>query len=73
VDVFRVRVGETASVLGRPLREVKLSPDWVVAAIQRNGEAHVPGADDVIHRGDVVLVVGREGREGMLRKLLAAK
>jgi trk system potassium uptake protein TrkA len=73
VDVFRVRVGKRASVINKPLREVKLSPDWVVAAIDRERQAYVPSADDVIQRDDVVLVVGRSGREDRLKKLFAAR
>jgi trk system potassium uptake protein TrkA len=70
VDVFRVRVEADAVSVGKPLREIHLSPDWVVAAIQRNRDVRVPGAEDVIDKGDVVLVVGRHGREEKLRKLL---
>jgi trk system potassium uptake protein TrkA len=72
VDVFRVRTGDQATVIGKPLRDVGLSPDWVVAAIQRGREVYVPGADDGIEAGDLVLVAGRRGNDEKLRDLFDA-
>ncbi len=69
IDVYRVRIAEKASVLGRPLRDVKLSPAWVVAAIVREKHAFVPGADDLFEQSDTVLVVGRHGEERTLKRL----
>ncbi len=69
VEVFRVRAGPAASVAGKALRDVGLSPQWVVAAIQRGREVFVPGADDVIEPGDAVLVVGKRGGSDGLRDL----
>lgn len=70
VDVFRLRVGGSSAAVGKPLRELGLSPDWVLAAIQRGDEAYVPGADDVIEAGDTLLVIGRHGRQDTLKKLM---
>ncbi len=72
VDVLQIRVGDKAPVIDKALKDIKLSPDWVVAAIQRDRAAHVPSADDCVRRGDVVLVVGRHGQEGGLKKLFGA-
>jgi trk system potassium uptake protein TrkA len=71
VDVFQVRVGRSSEVIGKPLREIKLSPNWIIAAIQHGGEVSVPKADDTIHAGDILLVIGRHGRDGTLKKLFA--
>jgi trk system potassium uptake protein TrkA len=71
VDVFRVKVGDGAPVAGKPLREVHLAPDWVVAAVERDRVARVPGAEDVLQPGDVALVVGRGGGEDSLRSLFS--
>lgn len=73
IDVFRVRIGDKAPVIGKPLREIKRSSDWILAAIQRGQDAHVPGADDVIEPGDVALVVVKHGQETELKKIFAAK
>ncbi|MDY7109025.1 MAG: Trk system potassium transporter TrkA [Planctomycetota bacterium] len=72
IDVYRLRVGKHADMLGKPLREVNLSPNWIIAAIQHGGDVHVPKADDTIDAGDTLLVIGRHGREGALRKLFHA-
>jgi trk system potassium uptake protein TrkA len=72
IDVFRVRVGRNADVVGKPLREIKLTPNWIIAAIQHGGEVRVPQADDTIHAGDTVLVIGRHGRESTLKKIFGA-
>jgi trk/ktr system potassium uptake protein len=84
VEVYQVTVGRKAPVAGKMLREVKLAPDWVIAAIQHadadanrkaprseTPDVHVPGADDVIIAGDTVLVIGRHGQESRLKQLLA--
>ena len=69
IDVFRVRIEAESGMSGKPLRELPLSPDWVLAAIQRDNQAFVPGADDTLQTGDVVLVVGRADRDETLRSL----
>ena len=69
VDVFRVRVGEKSTAAGQALRDLNLSPDWVLAAIHRGTETFVPGADDTVEIGDTVLVVGKHGKETTLQKI----
>ncbi len=71
VDAYRVRVGNDAPVIGKRLREIKLTPNWIVAAIRRGDRASVPGADDTVEAKDSVLVVGRHGMEKQLKKIFA--
>ncbi len=73
VDLYQVRVGDKASAIGKSLKEIKLSPDWVIAAIQKGNDAKVPGANDLIEAGSVILAVGRHGTETKLKKVFAAK
>ena len=70
IDVYRVRIADTASVIGKPLREIKLAPNYMLAAIQRNGDSIVPGANDQIEKNDTLLVLGRSGQESALKKIL---
>ncbi|MCZ6836128.1 MAG: Trk system potassium transporter TrkA [Planctomycetota bacterium] len=70
VDVFRVKISKQSPATDKHLREIGLSPDWVVAAIQRGDDVHVPGADDVIMKNDILLVIGKHGKEDTLKKLL---
>ncbi len=69
LDVLRVRATDNAPAVGKSLSELQLSPDWVVAAIQRADKAWVPVADDRIEPGDTLLVVGRQARGEVLEKL----
>ncbi len=71
VDAYRVRVGNDSPVIGKRLREIKLTPNWIVAAIRRGDRASVPGADDTVEAQDIVLVVGRHGMEKQLKKIFA--
>jgi len=70
VNAYRVRVSTGADVLGKSLRDLKISPDFVIAAIRRDEMVWVPGADDVIEPGDIVLVIGRHGAEKTLKQML---
>ncbi len=70
IDAYRVRVSPDAAVLGKSLRELKISPDFVIAAIRRGENVWVPGADDSIQKDDIVLVIGRHGMEKPLKQIL---
>lgn len=71
IGVFWVRAGTDAKVINLPLRELKLTPDWMIAVIKRGDDIHVPGADEMILEGDAVLVIGKHGKEKQLLKLFA--
>jgi trk system potassium uptake protein TrkA len=71
IDVYRVRVGDASDVIGKSLREINLTPNWIVAAVQHDDTVRVPRAADTISAGDTIIVIGRRGREGTLRKIFA--
>lgn len=70
IDAFRVRISDSSPLTGKTLREIKVSPDWVIAALRRGEEVWVPVADDVIEPGDIALIIGQHGKEKDLRRLL---
>ena len=70
IDAYRVRAAEGAALLGKSLRELKISPDYVIAAIRRGENVWVPGGDDTIEKDDIVLVIGRHGMEKQLKQML---
>jgi trk system potassium uptake protein TrkA len=72
IDVFRVRVSKRASVIGKPLHEIRLTPDLMIAAIQRNERTFVPKASESILPGDQLIVIGRHGNESKLKRLFLA-
>ena len=76
IDAFRVRIDERGSgeaFIGKSLRDLKISPDWAIAAIRRANDVWVPGADDSLLNGDTILVIGRHGKEKDLQRLLQGK
>jgi trk system potassium uptake protein TrkA len=72
VDAYQVRVSIKGEVVGRRLMDIKLSPNWIVAAIRRGDKAWVPGAQDMLEVGDTALLIGKHGTEKQLKKLFAA-
>ena len=73
VDAYQVRVSIKGEVVGRRLSDIKLTPNWIVAAIRRGDHAWVPGADDTLEVGDTALLIGKHGKEKQLKKLFAAE
>jgi trk system potassium uptake protein TrkA len=73
IDVYRVRIGKKAPVVEQRLRDVKLAPNWVMVAVQRDARTWVPGADDRLQVGDIVQVIGRHGEEDTLRTMFDAR
>jgi trk system potassium uptake protein TrkA len=72
VDVFEVRVRAAAKeVIGKPLKDLNLPLKTIIGAIQRDGVAHVPGADDVIEDADTVVLIGPESVTKDLKRLFA--
>ncbi len=72
INVYRLAVTESAKGVGKPLRELNLTPQWIIAAIQHGQDVYVPSADDHLEAGDVALVVGVSGTEDKLKGLLGA-
>ncbi len=70
VDIYLVHITDQDFPNPRPLTEMNLSPNGVIAAIRREGDVWVPGAQDVIQADDSIMVIGREGQEKELRKAL---
>ncbi len=57
VDVIDIRL-ENPSLVGRPLRHVRLPGDTLVIGIQREGEIIVPHGDTRLNHGDNLLLLG---------------
>ena len=65
-DVYEVRVpGLAKRVVNIPLKEIRFPARTIIAAISRGSTVFVPGADDEIRAGDLVVVIGPSecGRE----------
>ncbi len=72
-DVYELRPSKGAKILGHDLRNIKLPPQAMIAAIRRGDKVHVPGADDQIVAGDTILMLGPHSIVDDLRKLFVTK
>lgn len=67
---FRVNK-DSASIVGKPLMELKLKPNLIIAAINRMGRAITPNGQSTIEMGDTVIVVSTEMGLNDLEDILA--
>ena len=72
-EVYEIRPSKRAKILGHELRNIKLPPQAMIAAIRRGDEVYVPGADDQVLAGDTILVIAPCGIAEDLVKLFVAK
>ena len=72
-EVYKIRPARRAHVVGHELRNIKLPPQAMIAAIGREDCVWVPGADDQVTEGDMLLVIGPVGIQDDLRKLFVTK
>jgi trk system potassium uptake protein TrkA len=49
IDAYRLKIVRNARASGKPLKDIKLAPNWVVAAIRRDERVWVPSAEDTEH------------------------
>ncbi|MEM1210864.1 MAG: Trk system potassium transporter TrkA [Planctomycetota bacterium] len=69
-EVFEVRVTKAAKeIASTPLAELKLPEQCLVAAIQREDEAFVPGAMNQFKYGDTAIVIAPAQQAKALKKL----
>lgn len=67
-----VPIGATRSV-NKPLKEIKLPAHTILAAVQREDDVFVPGADSQIEPGDTVIAIAPASARKELRKLFNGK
>ena len=56
-ESIEFKVTDNSKVTEKPLKELKLKDNLLISFINHNGEAIIPSGDDVIHKGDTVMVV----------------
>ena len=69
IEAYRVIVSPTSDAVGKPLKSLLLSPDWMIVAVQHGDEVRVPTADDFVHGGDTLMAVGKHGTESKLKQV----
>ena len=73
IEVYELDPADDGSAVGKPLKQVKLPEGAMVAAIQRDHHVQVPGGEDQVEKGDVLIVIGPTGVEKKLRTLFLKK
>lgn len=68
-EVYEVTPTAQAPIIGHELRNIRVPPLSMIAAIKRDEKVRVPGADDQILLGDAVLVIGPRGIASGLSEL----
>lgn len=72
-EVYEVTPTRQAPILGHELRNIRMPPLSMIAAIRRSDRVRVPGADDQVLAGDAVLVIGPRGIKPELTELFVKK
>ena len=62
VEALEFRVGENAACVGKPLRELKLKPNTLIAAVIRGSKSILPDGGTVIQPEDHAIVVSAAGK-----------
>lgn len=74
IDAYELTIPKRAEGEdGRALKDWKLPPHIIVAAIQRDGKPFVPGAEDHIEPGDTLIVIAPTQKKRELSKLFLGK
>jgi len=72
-EAYEIHPHKKAGILGKELRNIKLPPQSMIAAIRRDDRVYVPGAEDQVLPGDTLLVIAPRGIHDQLRKVFVAK
>jgi len=73
-EAIEIQAPETSPYVGRPLRDIRIPRDAIVAAIAReDGQVIVPRGDDSIEAGDRVVFVALENCVSELESAFLSK
>ncbi len=72
-EIIEAEALETSSLIGAPLREIKLPKGVIVGAILRAGEVIIPRPDTVVSVGDRVVVFATERTVKKVEKMFAVR
>lgn len=70
-EIIEFEALETAKIVGKPLKEVKMPSSAIIGALIRNGRGIIPGGNDVIQPGDRVFVFTEKEAIKKLEKLIS--
>ena len=67
-EVFELGPVTKGEGVNKKLQEITLPIGGFIAAIQRGNDVNLPGANDTIEEGDILIVIGPSGIESLLKK-----
>ncbi|MCL4458746.1 MAG: TrkA family potassium uptake protein [Chloroflexi bacterium] len=70
LEVVEATVSPHSLSVGKSLRELRLSQDFVVPLLIRDGQLIFPTGQTILQAGDEVIVFTKTGGEGLIRRLL---
>lgn len=75
VELYELHLGETLAkgITGKALTEIQFPEHCLVAAISRDENVYIPGAQDKFEPGDTVVILGPADAEKPLNKLFGFK
>lgn len=71
IEAVEFEADSYVSFLGKPLSSIKLKKNVLVAAINRNNKIIFPGGNDIVEKGDLVIVVSKRHKLYNLNDILA--
>lgn len=70
VEAIEFRIDSDAEYTGKPLKELKLKNNLLIASIIRGGKSFIPGGNDMILSGDTVIIVTTHSGFDNIRDIL---
>lgn len=70
VEATEFLAGDYVTFLGKPLSQIKLKKNVLVAAINKGNKTIFPGGNDCIENGDLVIIVSKDRRINSLNDIL---
>lgn len=72
-EVLEVRIGESSSVIDRPLRELEIPQGALIVAIVSGDDVRIPKGDDMIRLGDTVIIFTTHTAKKSIAKLFRGR
>jgi trk system potassium uptake protein len=72
VEILEFLVDESSKLLNKPLKNLDINDNTIIATIVRKNEVVVPHGNDVVKKGDRIIVITKEKNIADLKELEAA-
>jgi trk system potassium uptake protein TrkA len=73
VDIIEIEIRGETPVDGAPISEFRLPMGGLVMLVNRNGRSFIPRGDYVFNRGDLIVLISKNGNEAEIDKLFGSR